>query len=174
MADYVKGNFLTGREFEGMDDLNAQAIRWLETVANVRVHATTGHRPVDLLASEKPKLTPIETVRPYALVERQTRRVMAESMVSFGTSRYSVPPRYVGQSVSVSCERRENRRAQRRSDRRRARGGDAAGLQRDAEGAPGRIVEACCTAHAAAAAQLAAELRAAGGGDAAAMVRAIV
>jgi len=48
MVDYVKDNFLNGREFIDLDDLNIQGTCWLDHVANVRVHATTGHRPVDL------------------------------------------------------------------------------------------------------------------------------
>jgi transposase len=104
MVDYVKDNFLNGREFIDLEDLNAQACNWLDHVANVRVHATTGHRPVDLLATEKPKLTPIESVRPYTFIERHPRKVMAESMVSFQSSRYSVPPEHVGRIVEVSCE----------------------------------------------------------------------
>lgn len=46
MVDYVKDNFLLGREFADLDDLNSQATAWPDGVANVRVHATTGHRPV--------------------------------------------------------------------------------------------------------------------------------
>jgi len=102
MVDYVKDNFLNGREFVDLDDLNSQGICWLDKTANVRVHATTGHRPVvDLLVSEKPQLTPIESVRPFAFVERHPRKVGAESMVSFNASRYSVPPEYVGRGVEV-------------------------------------------------------------------------
>jgi transposase len=104
MVDYVKDNFLKGREFIDLDDLNTQGTCWLDHVANVRVHATTGHRPVDLLAGEKPELTPIESVRPFAFIERHPRKVGAESMVSFNASRYSVPPEYVGRSVEVCHE----------------------------------------------------------------------
>jgi transposase len=104
MVDYVKDNFLNGREFIDLDDLNTQGMNWLDSVANVRVHATTGHRPVDLLASEKPKLIPLESVRPYTFIQRHPRKVAAESMVAFCSSRYSVPPAYVGQTVEVSHE----------------------------------------------------------------------
>lgn len=101
MVDYVKDNFLLAREFADMEDLNHQAIAWLDGVANVRIHATTGHRPVDLLASEKEHLTPIESIRPYTFIERESRKVAKESMVSFRSSRYSVPPEYVGREVTV-------------------------------------------------------------------------
>jgi transposase len=101
MVDYVKDNFLRGRTFADMEDLNAQATAWLDNTANVRVHATTGHRPADLLASEREHLTPIASVRPYTFVERCPRKVGAESMVSFRSSRYSVPPAYVGRQVTI-------------------------------------------------------------------------
>lgn len=100
-VDYVKDNFLLGRTFAGLDDLNAQAAAWLDNTANVRVHATTGRRPLDLLAGEQEHLTPLTRIRPYTFVERHPRKVAAESMVSFRSSRYSVPPAYVGRQVTI-------------------------------------------------------------------------
>lgn len=44
MVDYVKDNFLTGRTFHGIEDLNAQGMHWLATVANVRIHGRPGSR----------------------------------------------------------------------------------------------------------------------------------
>jgi transposase len=38
---------------------NGEVLRWLRDVANVRVHGTTGKRPVDLLEQEQPQLQPI-------------------------------------------------------------------------------------------------------------------
>jgi hypothetical protein len=102
--DYVKDNFLTAREFADLDDLNSAGMAWLDGTANVRIHATTHHRPVDLFASEKPQLTPIESVRPFTFIDRQPRKVAAESMVAFRSARYSVPPAYVGRTVVVSHE----------------------------------------------------------------------
>jgi len=65
------------------------------------VHATTGHRPVDLLNSERPKLRALDSIRPYTFTERHPRKVAKESMVSFRSSRYSVPPVHVGREVTV-------------------------------------------------------------------------
>ena len=44
---YLRENFFYGREFASDADLNDQAAHWLEGTANVRVHGTTGERPVD-------------------------------------------------------------------------------------------------------------------------------
>ena len=44
---YIRESFFYGRSFANDNDLNEQAVRWLEGTANVRRHATTGERPVD-------------------------------------------------------------------------------------------------------------------------------
>ncbi len=101
MVDYVKDNFLLAREFADLEDLNSQARAWLDNTAHARVHATTGHRPIDLLESERPKLKALDSIRPYTFIERHPRKVAKESMVSFRSSRYSVPPMHVGREVTV-------------------------------------------------------------------------
>jgi len=101
MVAYIKDNFLAGRSFAGLTDLNTQARHWLEHTANVRVHATTGKRPADLLAEEK--LCPVNTRRPYALPEVVSRKVDRESFVSHSGSRYMVAPEHVGKQVQVYC-----------------------------------------------------------------------
>jgi transposase len=97
--DYVKDNFLAGRSFEGLDDLNAQARHWLNTVANVRVHGTTGQVPKELLAEEK--LTSVMSCPAYQMTHAVKRTVSREAMVNYHGSRYSVPPAFAGQSVWV-------------------------------------------------------------------------
>ena len=39
---YIRESFFYGRSFANDNDLNEQAVRWLEGTANVRRHATTG------------------------------------------------------------------------------------------------------------------------------------
>ena len=56
---YVRGNFFYGRDFVSDDDLNARARRWLDDVANVRVHGTLGERIDDRFARERPLLAPL-------------------------------------------------------------------------------------------------------------------
>jgi len=41
---YLKDNFLKGRQFADLSDLQAQAFHWQAEAANVRIHATTGRR----------------------------------------------------------------------------------------------------------------------------------
>ena len=99
MVDYVKDNFLTGRTFNGIDDLNAQVMHWLATVAHVRIHATTGEQP--LVRWPQEALTAYESVTPYRIDESFVRKADWEGYVRFGRSRYSVPPAFAGKSVVV-------------------------------------------------------------------------
>lgn len=99
--DYVKDNFLLGLDFGDLNELNGQARTWLDTTANVRLHATTQQRPVDLWPQEN--LTPVASVPPYEGVLPARRTVSVESMVHFRGSRYSVPPEHAGTVVQVTA-----------------------------------------------------------------------
>jgi transposase len=101
MVDYVKDNFLLGRTFADLDDLNGQGRAWLEQTANVRVHATTQRRPVDLWPQEG--LTPAGSVPEYRFLDPVRRTVSFEALVHFGGCRYSVPPAYAGRPVEVAA-----------------------------------------------------------------------
>lgn len=100
-VEYVKNSFVLGRQFADLEELNAQAVAWLNQVANVRNHATTRRRPVDLLGEEG--LTPAGSVAMYRYVDSVRRTVSFEAMVSYEGNRYSVPPRHAGQAVHVSA-----------------------------------------------------------------------
>jgi len=98
---YVKDNFLKGRVFASLDELNTASVNWLDTKANVRNHATTEQRPCDLLKEELEYLQPVNTIRPYIFTEKAGRKVTSEGYVNFNASRYSVPPENVGKQVYV-------------------------------------------------------------------------
>jgi transposase len=53
---YIREDFFLARSFCNLDDLNAQLIDWLATVANVRVHGTTQRVVADAFAAEQPEL----------------------------------------------------------------------------------------------------------------------
>lgn len=99
MVDYVKDNFLNGREFANLEELNSENRIWLNNTANVRMHSTTQARPVDLLEQEN--LTKVNTVKKYQLSAKENRKVNSEGFVHYRGSRYSVPPNYVGKEVVV-------------------------------------------------------------------------
>jgi transposase len=87
---YVREDFFLARSFQNLAGLNAQLAGWLDTVANPRVHATTGRVVNDAFAEEKPHLQPLPLV-PFRSVLRLERRVSHDGMVSVGGNLYSVP-----------------------------------------------------------------------------------
>jgi hypothetical protein len=87
---YVREDFFLAGQFRNLDDLNAQLRRWLDEVANVRTHATTGRVVAEHFAEERPSLKPLPA-GPFTAVLRLERRVTREGMVSVGGNLYSVP-----------------------------------------------------------------------------------
>jgi transposase len=66
---YVRGNFVYGRTFVHDADLDEQRAHWLDRVANVRVHGTTGESPqVRFDRDERAQLQPLAPRRYTSLV----------------------------------------------------------------------------------------------------------
>src|ERR1700693_6083359 len=97
---YVENNFLAARDFEDFDDLNRQALAWCRDVANHKPKQALGMSAEAAYLIERPHLRPLPDVLPpvYELLERV---VDLHGYVSVDTNRYSVPERFVGQSVAV-------------------------------------------------------------------------
>jgi transposase len=97
---YVEHNFLAGRAFTDWHDLNEQAKRWCQEVANQKVKRSLGMSPEAAYLMEKPHLHPLP---PYIPPVYQTfyRTVDVEGFVQVDTNRYSVPERLVGKEVEV-------------------------------------------------------------------------
>jgi transposase len=87
---YVRQDFFNGRCFRNLDDLNRQLADWLETVANVRVHGTTGRVVAEAFAEERDALLALP-VYPFRSVLKLERRITKDGMVSVDGNLYSVP-----------------------------------------------------------------------------------
>lgn len=100
---YVKKNFLAGLDIPpGLAAINTAARRWLDGVANVRLHATTRKKPLELFALEKPALRPLP---PEGADTSATRivRVTNRCRVILDTNRYSVPALYASQRLTLKA-----------------------------------------------------------------------
>jgi transposase len=95
---YLRGNFLADQHAATLDQLNAKVQTWLATVANVRVHATTGMRPIDRWLEET--LGAVNG-RTYDTSVWSERRVSRDGFVSYLANRYSVPWTLSGRVVRV-------------------------------------------------------------------------
>lgn len=100
---YVKHNFWPAVEFVDGADLNHQAHTWMDGVANVRVHGTTGERPVDRFAREAAQLLPLPGRERLAPFLREDRRVGRDGFVAWERGWYGVPWTWAGQSVQVTA-----------------------------------------------------------------------
>ena len=96
---YVKRNALAGRRFHSFAELEAWLAQWSAEVADARTHGTTFARPIDRFAAEG--LTPIGERLPYRFERVRLRVVPPDALVSIAASRYSVPVRFVGETVRV-------------------------------------------------------------------------
>ena len=98
LVDYVKDNFLPGRQFRDVDDLNLQALAWCRKVDS-KIHGTTGEIPLAALKNEPLLSLPSKAVRDRYRWE--TRKVMRDGLVSFDGAKYGVPWQYSGREVRV-------------------------------------------------------------------------
>src|SRR5216683_3051306 len=89
---YIRQDFFLGRSFRDLEDLNAQLIDWLGTVANVRVHGTTQRVVAEAFAAEQPELQTLPEHR-FDAVLKLERRVSRDGFVAIGGNYYSVPDR---------------------------------------------------------------------------------
>ncbi|WP_459908595.1 IS21 family transposase [Desulfotomaculum defluvii] len=87
---YVKRGFFYAREFNGLRNLNDQAQTWLNTIANKKVHGTTGCVPMEQLVEEQAYLKPIPNIdTPLPVYE--SRKATKTSLISIDNNKYSVP-----------------------------------------------------------------------------------
>ena len=89
---YIRQDFFLGRSFRNLDDLNAQLVGWLDTVANIRIHGTTQRVVAEAFAAEQPELQTLPQHR-FDAVLKLERRVSHDGFVAIGGNFYSVPDR---------------------------------------------------------------------------------
>jgi hypothetical protein len=104
---YVKGNCLYGETFENEQALDQHVMEWLNTVANVRIHATTGKQPQVHFDEQEQAfmqayLSPA-SVQPDGQ-QQLTRRADKTGLISWQANKYSVPMAYQRVQVGVAVE----------------------------------------------------------------------
>ncbi len=92
-----------GLHFRDLEDLNAQALVWLNTIANPRVHGTTGEVPFTRLRLEG--LQPAKKALTYDTSVLTTRRSSKDCFISSGGNLYSVPAAYARKTHEAQTHR---------------------------------------------------------------------
>jgi transposase len=98
---YIRHNFWPLRSFENLEDVQAQADHWRDTVANVRIHQTTGQRPVDRFQPDR--LKPLPEMLPD-FRETNPAKVHKDFSVRFDGNSYTVPPWAIGRTVLLKAD----------------------------------------------------------------------
>jgi transposase len=98
---YLRHNFMPLRSFTDLDDVQRQVMHWLDTVANVRIHQTTGQRPTERF--EKVNLQRLPELIPDSR-ETQSLLVHKDFAVRFDGNTYTAPPWAIGKKVTVKAD----------------------------------------------------------------------
>ena len=99
---YVKKNFLAGLTLPDFAALAPAAQAWVDTVADVRIHASTHQRPIDHFEGERHKLLPLNASG-YDLGTISTVRATSTCRVALESNHYSVPPHLAGQRLTLKA-----------------------------------------------------------------------
>lgn len=97
---YVKKNFLAGLELPDFAALAPAAQAWVDTVADVRDHASTHQRPIDRFQDERDKLQRLNP-NGYDLGRISSVRATSTCRVALESNHYSVPPHLAGQRLTL-------------------------------------------------------------------------
>lgn len=98
LVHYVKDNFLPGRTFTDLNDLNLQVVNWCRK-ADSKVHGTTGLIPIKELKKEPLLPLPDQDTRDRYRFE--TRKVSKDGFISYDGVKYGVPWQYAGKELRV-------------------------------------------------------------------------
>lgn len=103
---YVQSSFVAPRDLDalGIDGVRPELQRWLDEIADVRIHGTTRERPIDLFErEERAALLALPPIR-FEIVVWKQAKVHPDSHVVFEKRMYSVPFRCIGQTVAIRAK----------------------------------------------------------------------
>jgi len=100
---YVKRSGLYGESFSEWQDVELYMREWMDNTANVRIHGTTGRKPIEMYEEDerchmRPYLPPA-CVNSFEVLTQ--RKVDKTGLISWCGNKYSVPMRYQGGIVGV-------------------------------------------------------------------------
>jgi transposase len=106
VVKYVKNNFLKHREFSTIDNLNNQALEWLDRTGNGLIHNTTKLIPKIVFKEEQKYLTAVPSIEKQ-YCKPATYLVRKDNVVSYRSNRYAVPKRTYAPGKYVIVEEKD-------------------------------------------------------------------
>ena len=98
---YLRQNFWPLRTFTDLSDVQLQVNQWLDTVANVRIHQSTGEKPKNRFANVHLRALP--QMLPDC---RETKQLLVHKdfAVRFDGNCYTTPPWTIGKTVTIKAD----------------------------------------------------------------------
>lgn len=98
---YIRYNFWPLRTITDIHDLNNQAEKWRDEIANIRIHNTTREKPVDRFKRVDMRAVLKDSMDPR---ETKSQGVYRDCRIWFDCNYYTVPYWAVGKSVLVKAD----------------------------------------------------------------------
>ena len=98
---YVQRSFLAGQAFTSIDLANQRLAVWVREVAGTRRHGTTCQAPLHLFEQQERAALLLLPPDPFTLCEIKPVKVHPDCHVTIAGSFYSVPYRYIGQTLDA-------------------------------------------------------------------------
>jgi transposase len=95
---YLEQHFIKGGAWRDFDDFVRSLASFVAEDLDLRVHSTTGERPLDRFGKEQSLLTSLPEL-PFIGSHEEMRKVSWDCLLSFSGTRYSVPWPYAGKQV---------------------------------------------------------------------------
>ena len=102
---YIENNFLAGREFDDMEDLNNRGDQWRWNKANIRIHGTLKQKPMDRLRREMPYLKRLPRDIADIMIKEVDRKINIDFCVVIDNIRYSTDPHLIDETAKVKLFR---------------------------------------------------------------------
>jgi len=98
---YVKNNFFKPRMFADINDANRRLKNWVLKIAGLRIHGTTGKKPLEVFEKEeKTALQPLPAKRFEPVIWKKAK-VRLDCQFIFERRSYPVPWRHAGKEVWI-------------------------------------------------------------------------
>lgn len=94
---HIRNNFMQGLDkskIKSLEELNQMSKKWIDDVINIRIHGTTGEKPIIRWQREKPYLKFPADLPKYQTSSFLTRNSTKDGLVQYKSSFYSVPAKY--------------------------------------------------------------------------------
>jgi transposase len=103
LVKFTKGNFLSTRDFETVEEANAGVLRWLPRRANGKISQATRQIPAVLIEQERAHLRPLRNsiFRKDSLLGREERTANEKAAISVKACGYQLPPKYRNKTVEI-------------------------------------------------------------------------